>query len=133
MASNCLPLKYESSPNPIFSCSRGVGPFVISGCGVAQNSCVNCDTKPSSSQSVSSTNGAEFQKEFENDVDGGIFSSQRIWERDCGENYVLEFDDDEEDGSLPQRFVPFHKIGIGGSENEPFTIRVAIHRFADSE
>ncbi|GER35853.1 tumor susceptibility gene 101 protein [Striga asiatica] len=39
-------------------CSSGVGPFVISGCGVAQNSCVSCDTKPSSSQSVSSTNGA---------------------------------------------------------------------------
>ncbi|RVW78620.1 hypothetical protein CK203_046769 [Vitis vinifera] len=25
-------------------------------------------------------------------------------------NYVLEFDDDEEDGSLPQRVVPFHKV-----------------------
>ncbi|KAK9053978.1 hypothetical protein SSX86_025053 [Deinandra increscens subsp. villosa] len=25
-------------------------------------------------------------------------------------NYVLEFDDDEEDGSLPQRHVPFHKV-----------------------
>ncbi|XP_076910730.1 SAGA-associated factor 29 homolog A-like isoform X1 [Bidens hawaiensis] len=24
--------------------------------------------------------------------------------------YVLEFDDDEEDGSLPQRHVPFHKV-----------------------
>ncbi|KAK7293489.1 hypothetical protein RJT34_16355 [Clitoria ternatea] len=24
--------------------------------------------------------------------------------------YVLEFDDDEEDGSLPQRTVPFHKV-----------------------
>ena len=26
------------------------------------------------------------------------------------EDYVLEFDDDEEDGSLPQRTVPFHKV-----------------------
>lgn len=26
------------------------------------------------------------------------------------EDYVLEFDDDEEDGSLPQRIVPFHKV-----------------------
>ncbi|XP_062151496.1 SAGA-associated factor 29 homolog B-like isoform X2 [Alnus glutinosa] len=26
------------------------------------------------------------------------------------ENYLLEFDDDEEDGSLPQRTVPFHKV-----------------------
>ncbi|CAL0332994.1 unnamed protein product [Lupinus luteus] len=26
------------------------------------------------------------------------------------ECYVLEFDDDEEDGSLPQRTVPFHKV-----------------------
>ncbi|KAH1193155.1 SAGA-associated factor 29 A [Glycine max] len=25
-------------------------------------------------------------------------------------DYVLEFDDDEEDGSLPQRTVPFHKV-----------------------
>lgn len=25
-------------------------------------------------------------------------------------SYVLEFDDDEEDGSLPQRSVPFHKV-----------------------
>ncbi|RDX91696.1 hypothetical protein CR513_26278, partial [Mucuna pruriens] len=25
-------------------------------------------------------------------------------------SYVLEFDDDEEDGSLPQRTVPFHKV-----------------------
>lgn len=25
-------------------------------------------------------------------------------------SYVLEFDDDEEDGSLPQRVVPFHKV-----------------------
>jgi len=27
-----------------------------------------------------------------------------------GNSYVLEFDDDEEDGSLPQRTVPFHKV-----------------------
>ncbi|WJX81274.1 SAGA-associated factor 29 B [Trifolium repens] len=26
------------------------------------------------------------------------------------DDYVLEFDDDEEDGSLPQRTVPFHKV-----------------------
>ncbi|KVH92865.1 SGF29 tudor-like domain-containing protein [Cynara cardunculus var. scolymus] len=26
------------------------------------------------------------------------------------DDYVLEFDDDEEDGSLPQRHVPFHKV-----------------------
>ncbi|XP_034708073.1 SAGA-associated factor 29 homolog A-like isoform X1 [Vitis riparia] len=26
------------------------------------------------------------------------------------DDYVLEFDDDEEDGSLPQRVVPFHKV-----------------------
>lgn len=26
------------------------------------------------------------------------------------DDYVLEFDDDEEDGSLPQRNVPFHKV-----------------------
>lgn len=26
------------------------------------------------------------------------------------EDYVLEFDDDEEDGSMPQRIVPFHKV-----------------------
>ncbi|CAA0823431.1 SGF29 tudor-like domain [Striga hermonthica] len=26
------------------------------------------------------------------------------------ESYVLEFDDDEEDGSLPQRLVPFHRV-----------------------
>lgn len=26
------------------------------------------------------------------------------------EDYLLEFDDDEEDGSLPQRTVPFHKV-----------------------
>lgn len=26
------------------------------------------------------------------------------------DDYVLEFDDDEEDGSLPQRIVPFHKV-----------------------
>ncbi|CAA0820155.1 SGF29 tudor-like domain [Striga hermonthica] len=26
------------------------------------------------------------------------------------DDYVLEFDDDEEDGSLPQRLVPFHKV-----------------------
>lgn len=25
-------------------------------------------------------------------------------------SYILEFDDDEEDGSLPQRSVPFHKV-----------------------
>ena len=24
--------------------------------------------------------------------------------------YLLEFDDDEEDGALPQRTVPFHKV-----------------------
>jgi len=27
-----------------------------------------------------------------------------------GNSYVLEFDDDEEDGSLPQRTVPFYKV-----------------------
>ncbi|KAG8384884.1 hypothetical protein BUALT_Bualt04G0164700 [Buddleja alternifolia] len=26
------------------------------------------------------------------------------------DDYVLEFDDDEEDGSLPQRLVPFHRV-----------------------
>ncbi|KAK9950233.1 hypothetical protein M0R45_005734 [Rubus argutus] len=26
------------------------------------------------------------------------------------DDYLLEFDDDEEDGSLPQRTVPFHKV-----------------------
>ncbi|XP_028778622.1 SAGA-associated factor 29 homolog A-like isoform X2 [Neltuma alba] len=26
------------------------------------------------------------------------------------DDYLLEFDDDEEDGSLPQRIVPFHKV-----------------------
>ncbi|XP_074370986.1 SAGA-associated factor 29 homolog A-like [Apium graveolens] len=26
------------------------------------------------------------------------------------DDYILEFDDDEEDGSLPQRSVPFHKV-----------------------
>ncbi|KAK4272127.1 hypothetical protein QN277_020720 [Acacia crassicarpa] len=26
------------------------------------------------------------------------------------DDYILEFDDDEEDGSLPQRTVPFHKV-----------------------
>ena len=25
-------------------------------------------------------------------------------------SYLLEFDDDEEDGSLPRRVVPFHKV-----------------------
>lgn len=28
----------------------------------------------------------------------------------CLSRYLLEFDDDEEDGSLPQRSVPFHKV-----------------------
>ncbi|KAL5718065.1 SAGA-associated factor 29 A [Ranunculus cassubicifolius] len=27
-----------------------------------------------------------------------------------GDDYLLEFDDDEEDGSMPQRTVPFHKV-----------------------
>lgn len=25
-------------------------------------------------------------------------------------SYILEFDDDEEEGALPQRIVPFHKV-----------------------
>ncbi|PKI79144.1 hypothetical protein CRG98_000436 [Punica granatum] len=31
-------------------------------------------------------------------------------EEGSGESYLLEFDDDEEDGALPQRMVPFHKV-----------------------
>lgn len=26
------------------------------------------------------------------------------------DSYILEFDDDEEDGSLPQRAVPFYRV-----------------------
>lgn len=29
---------------------------------------------------------------------------------DLSGSYLLEFDDDEEDGSLPQRLVPFHRV-----------------------
>ncbi|KAL0344048.1 UNVERIFIED_CONTAM: SAGA-associated factor 29A [Sesamum angustifolium] len=31
-------------------------------------------------------------------------------EESTGQSYILEFDDDEEDGSLPQRSVPFHRV-----------------------
>jgi len=41
-----------------------------------------------------------------------LFSPYLWWIIFCGDwnSYVLEFDDDEEDGSLPQRTVPFHKV-----------------------
>jgi len=34
-----------------------------------------------------------------------LLTLESVWN-----SYVLEFDDDEEDGSLPQRTVPFHKV-----------------------
>ncbi|KAI5651167.1 hypothetical protein M9H77_37172 [Catharanthus roseus] len=38
-----------------------------------------------------------------------IFATISIFQRKV-DDYVLEFDDDEEDGSLPQRVVPFHRV-----------------------
>ncbi|KHG22672.1 hypothetical protein F383_03534 [Gossypium arboreum] len=37
-------------------------------------------------------------------IDSGSFAPRK------SDEYLLEFDDDEEDGALPQRTVPFHKV-----------------------
>ena len=39
-----------------------------------------------------------------------LFCSMVVNSESDWNSYVLEFDDDEEDGSLPQRTVPFRKV-----------------------
>lgn len=43
-------------------------------------------------------------------TENGVFSSISYNKTICLIRYLLEFDDDEEDGALPQRTVPFHKV-----------------------